>query len=83
MDYDGLVSKRPQEDPARIRRYERALRKEYDDTGFYSNGYGKRFLLGPLYLLKDDLEGALKSFAWYEETFPDDSVIRCSCCAGP
>jgi len=57
----------------RIRRYERALRKEQDEHGFYSDGYGKRYLLGPLYLLMDDLEGALKSFAWFEENFPDDS----------
>ena len=58
---------------ARIRRYERALRKEHEETGFYSDGYGKRYLLGPLYLLMDDLQGALQSFAWFEATFPDDS----------
>jgi hypothetical protein len=67
-----LFPKDPKKIRARIRRYERALRKEYEETGFYSDGYGKRFLLGPLYLLMDDLEGALRSFAWYEETFPDD-----------
>ena len=58
---------------ARIRRYERALRKEREDTGFYGDGYGKRYLLGPLYLLMDDLEGALQSYAWIDEDFPDDS----------
>jgi tetratricopeptide (TPR) repeat protein len=68
-----LFPKDPKKIRARIRRYERALRKEHEETGFYSDGYGKRFLLGPLYLLMDDLEGALQSFAWYEETFPDDS----------
>ena len=68
-----LFPKDPKKIRARIRRYERALRKEHEETGFYSDGYGKRFLLGPLYLLMDDLEGAMQSFAWYEETFPDDS----------
>jgi hypothetical protein len=28
--------------------------------------------LGPLYLLKGDLAGALRSFAWFEQHFPDD-----------
>ena len=57
----------------RIRRYERTLRKEYETLGAFDDSYGKRYLLGPLYLLMDDLEGALKSFAWFEENFPDDS----------
>jgi hypothetical protein len=30
-------------------------------------------LLGPLYLLMADTEGALRSFIWFEQTFPDDS----------
>ncbi len=68
-----LFPKDPKKIRARIRRYERALRKEYEETGFYGDGYGKRYWLGPLYLLMDDLEGALQSFAWYEETFPDDT----------
>ncbi len=56
----------------RIRRYERLLRKEKEISGFYSDGYGKRYLLGPLYMLKDDLEGALRSFNWFDSEFPDD-----------
>ncbi len=68
-----LFPKDPKKIRERIRRYERALRKEHEETGFYSDGYGKRYLLGPLYLLMDDTEGALKSFAWFGETFPDDS----------
>jgi hypothetical protein len=67
-----LFPKDPTKIRARIRRYERALRKEHEETGYYSDGYGKRYWLGPLYLLMDDLEGALQSFAWYEETFLDD-----------
>jgi hypothetical protein len=32
----------PKKIRARIRRYERKLRKEYEATGFYGDGYGKR-----------------------------------------
>ena len=55
----------------RIRRYERALRKELD-TGYGRDGYGKRYLLGPLYMLLDDLDGALVSFDWDAAAYPDD-----------
>ena len=58
---------------ARIRSYERKLQQEQDQFGMISDGYGKRYLLGPLYLLMDDLEGALKHYAWFEKTFPNDS----------
>jgi hypothetical protein len=58
---------------ARIRRYERALRKEFEQFGFYDDSYGKRYQLGPLYMLLGDLTGALNSFAWFEQAFPDDS----------
>jgi hypothetical protein len=54
----------------RIRRYERELEREFE-LGGYRDGFGKRFLLGPLYLLAGDVEGALVSFEWFEETFPD------------
>jgi len=62
----------PKKIRARIRRYERALRKEGDKFGYISDGYGKRYLLGPLYLLMGDVEGAVRSYEWFEETFPDD-----------
>jgi hypothetical protein len=64
--------KEPQKIRARIRRYERELRKEYEQTRFISDGYGKRYLLGPLYILMGDLSGAVRSFQWFERTFPDD-----------
>ena len=64
--------KEPKKIRARIRRYERELRKERDKFGYIGDGYGKRYLLGPLYLLMDDVEGAVKSFEWCEQTFPDD-----------
>ena len=55
----------------RIRRYERALKKELE-SGYGGDGYGKRFFLGPLYMLMGDVDGALTSFDWYEEAYPDD-----------
>jgi len=55
----------------RIRRYERALKKELED-GYGGDGYGKRFLLGPLYMLMGDVDGALASFDWYQDAYPDD-----------
>ncbi len=63
----------PQKIRARIRRYERALRREQECYGFINDGAGKRSLLGPLYLLMGDTAGALRSFAWFAQTFPDDS----------
>ncbi len=55
----------------RIRRYERALKKELE-AGYGGDGYGKRYLLGPLYMLIGDVDGALASFDWYEQAYPDD-----------
>jgi hypothetical protein len=57
---------------ARIRRDERALRREQERFGFIRDGAGKRYLLGPLYLLIGDTKGALRSFTWFAQTFPDD-----------
>ncbi len=56
----------------RIRRYERALKKELE-AGYGGDGYGKRYLLGPLYMLLGDVDGALDSFDWYQEAYPGDS----------
>ena len=55
----------------RIRRYERIFRQE-QRRSMIGDGYGKRFLLGPLYMLLSDIQRALASFDWYEQTFPDD-----------
>jgi hypothetical protein len=68
----SVFPKEPKKIRARITRYERELRKERDKLGYISDGYGKRYLLGPLYLLMDDVEGAVRSYKWFEETFPDD-----------
>jgi hypothetical protein len=63
----------PRKIKTRIRRYERALRRDQECYGFINDGAGKRYLLGPLYLLMGDTVGALQSFAWFAQTFPDDS----------
>jgi hypothetical protein len=41
----------PKKIKARIRRYERALRREQASYGSINEGGGKRYLRGPLYLL--------------------------------
>lgn len=61
----------PKKIRARIRSYERKLRKELED-GWPDDGAGKRLLLGPLYVILGDIPGALASFRWYEQAYPDD-----------
>jgi hypothetical protein len=65
----------------RIRSYERALRREQERFGLIRDSAGKRYLLGLLYVLVGDTEGALQSFAWFAQTFPDDSgePLHCLC----
>jgi hypothetical protein len=63
----------PKKIRARIRRYERALQREQACYGFIDDGAGKRYLLGPLYLLMGDTAGVVRSFSWFAQTFPDDS----------
>jgi hypothetical protein len=63
----------PKKIRARIRRYERALQREQACYGCINDGAGKRYLLGTLYLLMGDTAGALRSFTWFAQTFPDDS----------
>lgn len=62
----------PKQIKQRIGRYEREMRREYATRNFIRDGYGKRYLLGPLYLVLGDLSGAIRSFQWFEDTFPDD-----------
>ena len=66
------IPKDPKKICSRIRSYERKLRKEKDEFGEYQDGAGKRFFLAPLYMVMGDQDGALESFRWYEEAFPDD-----------
>ena len=66
--------KDPKKIKAKIRSYERKLRKEEEEHGSISDGAGKRLVVSSLYLLIDDLEGALKSFNWYDTNFKDHIV---------
>ncbi len=50
----------------------RKLRKEKTEHGFYDDGAGKRYQIGPHYMLLDDNDGALGAFQWFEKEFPDD-----------
>lgn len=50
-----------------IRRYESNLKKR--DA---RDGSGSRYLLGPLYLLLDDTEGAIAHYKWFAKKFHDD-----------
>ena len=68
----SMFPQEPRKIRERITRYERALRNESEKFGSIDDGYGKRYLLGPLYLLSGDLAGAVKSFAWFERACPDD-----------
>ena len=57
---------------ARLRSYERKLRNEKEKYGRYDDGAGKRYQVGPHYMLLDDNDGALGAFQWFEQEFPDD-----------
>ncbi|MBK7976317.1 MAG: hypothetical protein IPK07_24620 [Deltaproteobacteria bacterium] len=57
---------------ARLRSYEAKLRREKETFGAYHDGAGKRYLLGPLHLSLDDLDGAMEAFRWFAREFPDD-----------
>jgi hypothetical protein len=57
---------------SRLRSYERKLQKEKKEYGFFRDGAGKRYQVGPHYMLLDDNDGALGAFQWFEKEFPDD-----------
>ena len=57
---------------SRLRSYERKLQQEKKKFGYYHDGAGKRYQIGPHYMLLGDNEGALKAFAWFEQEFDDD-----------
>jgi len=56
-----------------IARYCRLLNKEWKDHNFISDGAGKRYMIGPLYLRIDDTKGAMAHYKWFEKMFEDDS----------
>ncbi len=57
---------------SRLRSYERKLQQEKKKYGYYHDGAGKRYQIGPHYMLLDDNDGALAAFQWFEKEFPDD-----------
>jgi len=57
---------------SRLRRYERALAQEKRDLGSYRDGAGKRYEIGPHYMLLGENEGAIAAFGWFEREFDDD-----------
>ncbi len=62
-----------QEIRSRVRGYERKLKKEKKEHGFYRDGAGKRYQIGPHYMLLGDDDGALDAFRWFEKEFSDDA----------
>jgi len=62
------VSFDPKKVRARIKRYENHIRKRN-----YRDGSGSRFLIGPLYLLLDDTQGAVAHYRWFEKKYQDDA----------
>jgi hypothetical protein len=58
---------------SRLRSYERKLQKEKKEHGFYRDGAGKRYQIGPHYMLLGDNGGALAAFQWFEKEFSDDA----------
>ena len=67
------IPKTPKGIHSRIDQYKKALQKEKREWGIYDDSYGRRLLIGPLYLLANDTEGAIKYYKWYVKNFPDDS----------
>lgn len=57
---------------SRLRSYERKLQQEKKKFGFYHDGAGKRYQIGPHYMLLGDNDGALAAFDWFEHEFDDD-----------
>ena len=56
-----------------IARYKRSMNKEWKEHHFISDGAGKRYMIGPLYLRIDDTKGALEHYRWFAKMFDDDS----------
>jgi hypothetical protein len=61
----------PKKIKQRIRRYERSLRKD-DPVRGLRDGYGKRFLLGPRYLMLGNVQDTLDHYQWYQNKYPNE-----------
>ena len=60
-------------DPKKIQTLIRKIERRFEKDENFRDGSGSRFLLGPLYLLKGDIQGALRSYNWFEERFSDST----------
>jgi hypothetical protein len=56
----------------RATRLKRALANEQKKHGRIGDGAGKRYLVGPLYVLAGEVEKALAHYDWYEKHCPHD-----------
>ena len=56
----------------RATRLKRALANEQQRFGHIEDGAGKRYLIGPLYVLAGEFEKALAHYDWYDEKCADD-----------
>lgn len=56
----------------RVKRYEKRLDDELKMLGGIHDGGGVRYEIGPIYVLINDIPGALKAYHWFENTFQDD-----------
>lgn len=54
-------------------RLKRALGNEQRKYGFIDDGAGKRYQIGPLFVLAGELQKAIDFFAWYEKFCAEDS----------
>jgi len=54
-------------------RLKRALGHEQKKYGFIDDGAGKRYEIGPLFVLAGELQKATDFFAWYEKFCAEDS----------
>ena len=57
---------------SRIDQLKKVLRSEKKKFGCYDDSYGRRYLIGPLYLLAGDEAGGIRYYNWFQKNFPSD-----------
>jgi hypothetical protein len=60
----------------RATRFKRALANEQRKFGHINDGAGKRYLIGPLYVLGGELTKALDFYNWYEKNVLTTAASR-------
>lgn len=56
----------------KIRKHRAFLRAEKRKLGWYDDSYGKRYIIGMLYIQIEDYKSALRYFNWFDKEFSDD-----------